>query len=71
MSDKMSFIAKILALIGALSAAAVVITLICKKVSNRKKQALNECEKAYLDLDDDCKECFFDDNEDYKTNEEE
>ena len=70
MSDKMSFIAKMLAFIGALTAAAVIMALICKKMSKRKK-CRDDCEKAYLDLDPDeeCKECFLDDNED-ENNEE-
>ena len=65
MSDKMSFIAKMLAFIGALTAAAVVVALICKKLSRRKKCCDENCEKAYLDIDtdEDCKECFFDDKE--------
>ena len=65
MSDKMSFIAKMLAFIGALTAAAVVVALICKKLSRRKKCCDEDCEKAYLDLDpdEDSKECFFDDEE--------
>lgn len=64
MSDKMSVIAKMLAFIGALTTAVVLIALICKKLRCRKKRDDDDYEKAYLDLDEDCDECFLNDDED-------